>query len=381
MRATEPPPTGLYIHWPFCDRICPYCDFTVAKNKAVNEAAWEQALLADIAYWAERVGRRPLVSIYFGGGTPSLMNPALVERLLEAAEYHFGLADDIEVTLEANPTDAEVARFQRFRAAGINRLSLGIQSFDDDQLRFLGRNHDGASARGAVETALKCYDQVTFDLIYALPGETLEEWASRLRDAVAMGSRHLSLYQLTVEPGTAFAKAVDRREWSPLDEAAAADLYIAAGEIMAAAGVPAYEVSNYAAMGQRAVHNSLYWKGADWVAIGPGAHGRITSDTERWATEASPSVKAYTDGKPDTRFSTERLDAHAVVTERLAGGLRPVEGLSLDQLPLWAQDEITRAREKLTMQGLLLDRVGCLQPSPQGRLLIDYIVRELVAAL
>ncbi|MEM9422356.1 MAG: radical SAM family heme chaperone HemW [Pseudomonadota bacterium] len=378
---TIAPPTGLYIHWPFCDRICPYCDFTVARNRNVDEKAWQDALLSDMAFWAECAGTRSLTSLYFGGGTPSLMSPSLVAALVEGAGTYFRFDENIEITLETNPTDAEHQKFQAFRDAGVNRLSLGVQSFDDGQLAFLGRNHNGISARLAVEAAVSTFSHVTFDLIYALPGEGTAAWRRRLESALSIGAAHMSLYQLTVEAGTAFDKAVARGAWSPPDEDLSADLYALTGEVMAGAGMPAYEVSNYARPTARAVHNSLYWHGHDWLGIGPGAHGRLQLGGERCSTVGRPAPTYYTSLLPHERFEIEALNQEAVVTERIAGGLRPVEGVRWDEFPSEVRSRFTSVRAELVESGLLVDRPDRIQATSDGRLLIDYIIKQFVLSL
>ena len=374
---TALPPTGLYVHWPYCARVCPYCDFNVARARGVDEDAWSAALAADLAHLRDRYGPRPLVSLYLGGGTPSLMSANLIGAVTEAADRVFGLAPDAEVTLEANPDDVSPAALAVWQAAGINRLSLGVQSFDDGQLAFLGRNHDGTAAKRAVEAVLAAFERSTFDLIYALPGEGPDAWSARLADALGMGPCHLSLYQLTVEPGTAFARAVARGDWTPPDEGLDADLYEATAEVTTRAGLPPYEVSSYAAPGHRAVHNALYWQGADWFGIGPGAHGRVTTPGGRVATEGARGIRSYVDASPGDRLREEALTADEVLTEAVFGGLRMTDGLALDRLgPARAGVEAAAApfvRDRLL--SLTGDRLAA---TPAGRLVLDALTAALL---
>ena len=244
---------AVYVHWPFCAAICPYCDFNVHKDRGADAVAWTRALTAELQHWAALTPGRRVASLYFGGGTPSLAPLSVIEAVIAAADRLWGFADDPEITLEANPVDA--ARFAEFRGAGVNRLSLGVQSFDDAALKFLGRDHDGAGARAALDAALVAFPRASADLIYALPGQTLPQWTEELAAALATGVRHLSLYQLTIEPGTAFDAQVAKGRWRPADDGAAADLFDAAQQLTAAAGLPAYEISNHAAPGHRAAEH------------------------------------------------------------------------------------------------------------------------------
>ncbi len=305
------------------------------------------------------------------------MPPALIGRVAEAADRLFGLLPGAEVTIEANPNDVSAASVAGWRAAGVTRVSLGVQSFDDAQLAFLGRDHDGGSARRAVDAVLDGFERSTFDLIYALPGEGVEAWTERLTGALATGARHLSLYQLTVEPGTAFARAVERGAWSPVPEALDAALYEATQEVAGAGGLPAYEVSNHAAPGHEAVHNALYWQGADWLAIGPGAHGRVTTEGERIATEGARAIGAYLNRTPTERLSEEVLDEESVLTERVAGALRTRAGLDLGGLGSKAND-LCAAAQPLIDEGLLAARDGALCATQAGRLVLDALTAELL---
>lgn len=371
-------PTGLYVHWPYCARICPYCDFNVARARGVDEDAWARAFEGDLDHLIGRFGTRTLTSLYFGGGTPSLMSASLIARIIDAAQRRYGLRADAEITIEANPNDIAPDRLTAWHAAGINRISLGVQSFDDGQLAFLGRDHDGQAARRAVALMMDAFERSTFDLIYALPGEGVSAWQARLEDALATGTRHLSLYQLTIEPGTAFARAVARGDWHPPTEGLDADLYEATAAITTAAGLPPYEVSSHAAPGHQAVHNGLYWRGADWLAIGPGAHGRITTSKGRIATEGARAIGAYLATPPARRLSEETLTPGEILTERVASGLRLSEGLPLAELTHRAA--IERAARPLIGDGLLRLSSGHLSATPAGRLVLDAVTAALLAA-
>src|SRR5438270_2337525 len=265
---------ALYVHWPVCVSKCPYCDFNSHVRTSIDQEAWRDALLADLAHEARLLPGRKLTSIFFGGGTPSLMDPPTVEAVIGAATMHWSATDDIEITLEANPNSVEAARFADLAKAGVNRISLGLQSFDDQALAFLGRAHSAREGFAALETAQRHFRRVSFDLIYALPGDTEDSWSATLAQALSLGTKHLSLYELTIEPGTRFAAMVARHEFEPLDVDAAAALYELTDAMTSAAGMPAYEISNHARRGQESRHNLTYWRYGDYAGIGPGAHGR-----------------------------------------------------------------------------------------------------------
>ena len=265
---------ALYVHWPFCVSKCPYCDFNSHVRETVDQAQWRDALLADLAYEAAQTPGRRLTSIFFGGGTPSLMPPATIAALIEAAGQHWSFAPDIEITLEANPSSVEAARFAGLAAAGVNRVSLGLQSLDDAALHLLGRAHDVAEGLAALATAQRHFGRVSFDLIYALPGQSADSWAAQLRQALDFGTDHLSLYQLTIEPGTRFATLVDKGELTTVDPDHGAALFELTRDRTAAAGIPAYEISNHARPGEESRHNLTYWRYGDYLGVGPGAHGR-----------------------------------------------------------------------------------------------------------
>lgn len=285
-------PLGVYIHWPFCASKCPYCDFNSHVREGIDDESWAQAYERAIAHYKGLVPESRVVSIFFGGGTPSLMKPQTVERIVSAIKKSWRCADDLEVTLEANPTSVEIQKFRDFRSSGVNRVSLGIQALDDVSLKFLGREHNADEALKAIEIAQTCFERMSFDLIYARPGQTLELWARELERGLKLARGHLSLYQLTIERNTPFFMRHGRGEFTVPDEIAGAELYLLTQEMTARAGIPAYEVSNHAAPGQECRHNMVYWNYQDYIGIGPGAHGRFTVKGEKVASRdhAAPEV-------------------------------------------------------------------------------------------
>ena len=278
------PGFALYIHWPFCKSKCPYCDFNSHVRAGIDEERWRAALLAELDEAAAETPGRRVTSVFFGGGTPSLMAPATVAALLDRAAVRWPIAEDVEITLEANPTSVEAARFAALRWAGVNRLSLGVQALDDRALRFLGRGHDAAEALAAIALAARHFPRYSFDLIYARPEQTLAQWQAELTRAIELAGDHLSVYQLTIEPGTAFATAHARGDWALPEEDLAGDLYEATQQQLGAAGLAAYEISNHARRGGECRHNLTYWRYGDYLGIGPGAHGRLTLGGGKFAT-------------------------------------------------------------------------------------------------
>jgi oxygen-independent coproporphyrinogen-3 oxidase len=369
-------PFGVYVHWPFCTRICPYCDFNVRRDRGVEPERWTAALIRDLEDRARSAPGRRVSSLYFGGGTPSLAPPSLIERVIAATERLWGFVDRTEITLEANPTDA--ARFADFRAAGVNRLSLGVQSFDDSALAFLGRAHDSAAARRALQEALSQFARVSADLIYALPDQSVRQWRAQLSVAVDAGLRHLSCYQLTIEDGTPFARAAAKGRWRPADEARCADLFEATADALAAAGLPAYEISNHAAPGEESRHNLLYWRGGDYVGVGPGAHGRLTVGGVRRAVETVRDPARYLDQVARLGSGVvvnDPLSDEQVLTERLAMGLRLSEGIALSAAD-WAR--IAERAAALEAEGALERRGSRLTATPAGRRMLDALLMRLV---
>ncbi len=379
MTAGGPPPLGVYVHWPYCAQICPYCDFNVVRERGrtAEKAALGEAILADLAAHRTLTGPRRLTSIFLGGGTPSLMDPDLAGRIIEACRTLWTPEADLEVTLEANPTDAEADRFAAFGAAGVERLSLGLQALDDAALKALGRNHDAATGRRAAERAAAIFPRLSLDLIYARPGQTPAAWAAELRQAIALGAEHLSPYQLTIEAGTAFDRAVRRGTLTPPGPDDAAALYETTQSVLEAEGFEAYEVSNHAkGTAARSRHNLVYWRGWDYVGAGPGAHGRLTLDGARWASAAARAIPDYIAAAGPAR---ERLSPRDQALERLLMGLRTLEGVALTEL---APLEIPAARlADLAALGLVrLDgENGRLIATGAGRPVLDRLTAEIAA--
>jgi putative oxygen-independent coproporphyrinogen III oxidase len=370
---------AVYVHWPYCARICPYCDFNVVRDRGRDEeqAALVEAILADLDAQAALVGPRPLASIFFGGGTPSLMKPEAVARIIDRARALFP-AGEVEVTLEANPTDAEAAHFAALKEAGVNRLSLGVQSLDDASLAFLGRNHSAAEARRAIAVAAGMFDRLSIDLIYALPGQTVAGWTSALTEALDMGFEHVSPYQLTIAEGTAFARAVERGTLVPPDEDTAADLYEATQTVLGGAGFEAYEVSNHARdAAAQSAHNLHVWHGGDYLGLGPGAHGRLTLQGARTATVAHRAIGPYVEGVATGSpwAEQEALDARGAAEERLLLGLRTVEGVALDDLEAL---ELAARVEGLVEDGFLAILGGRVATTATGRPILDAVLKALL---
>lgn len=377
----EPTPDALslYIHWPYCVRICPYCDFNVvrARDTAASQASQRalfDAVLADLHRQAKGLGDRHLVSLFFGGGTPSLLPPAWAGDLIAVAKRLFPPKDDIEITLEANPTDAEIARYEGFRAAGVNRLSLGVQALDDEALQFLGRNHSARDAIRGIEVAQAVFGRVSLDLIYALPGQTPDAWDKELRRAVALGVEHISPYQLTIEHSTAFGRAVRRGVWSPPDQDLGEALYDRTRTTLETLGFEAYEVSNHArGAAARSAHNISVWEGVDYMGIGPGAHGRLTRDGIRHATVAEPDLKTYlaaADPIAATALSPQEAEEEALML-----GLRLIDGVRLERVP-----NLNRKRaDDLIADGFLEQTQARLRATPKGRVVLDRLLLELLS--
>jgi putative oxygen-independent coproporphyrinogen III oxidase len=373
--APAGPGFGLYVHWPFCLAKCPYCDFNSHVAGAVDHERWAQALVAEIDRYAGEIGSRTLRSIFFGGGTPSLMAPQTVAAVIERATSCFAPAADLEITLEANPTSSEADRFGALRSAGVNRVSLGVQALDDATLRFLGRQHTAAEALAAVDLAARLFARHSFDLIYARPGQTVAAWAAELTRALAHANGHLSVYQLTIEPGTRFELLQRTGVLVMPGDDLQADLYEVTQDRLASAGLPAYEVSNHARPGEACRHNLLYWRAGEWLGIGPGAHGRLELDGERLATAAWRLPKAWLErveragSGEHTRMALTRADQAA---ELLVMGLRLSEGVELARLEAIAgqtRDHLLdpAALDRLIGDGLLALREGRLAATAAGR--------------
>jgi oxygen-independent coproporphyrinogen-3 oxidase len=373
---------ALYIHWPFCLQKCPYCDFNSHVREEVDVDRWQDALLADMRSEAELAGGETLQSVFFGGGTPSLMPPNLVEALLCEAEHLWGFSPDIEITLEGNPSSVEASRYADLAAAGVNRASLGLQSLDDKALRFLGRLHDAQEGLKALEVAQKHFERVSFDLIYALPDQTLYHWRDQLFRAVELGTSHLSLYQLTIEPGTRFESMVRRGEFTPMDDDAAADLFELTQELTVAAGIPAYEISNHARPGEESRHNLTYWRYQDYVGIGPGAHGRRGGMATQRHRKPENWIAAVEERGSGCQ-SEIAIPCEEQASEALLMGLRLREGIDLANMAT----RFRIASEKLLNHDALKELVGLglvwqqgdrLGITATGMPLLDAILPQLV---
>lgn len=370
-------PLGLYVHWPFCVSKCPYCDFNSHVRNNVDHQKWKSALLQELKHVGERTRGRPLKSVFFGGGTPSLMEPETVHAIIEELKTYWEI-NDPEISLEANPNSVEIDKFKDFRSAGVNRVSIGIQSLDADALKFLGRAHNVNEAKKAIEIAASTFDRYSFDLIYALPGQTLSEWKSQLRQAAPLIRDHMSLYQLTIEPGTAFHTAYARKDFTLPQGNLAADLYEATDEILSEKGIYRYEVSNHAAPGKECQHNLIYWRYQDYAGIGPGAHGRLSLNEKKVAT------KCYR--APETWLAQIEKNGHAIeeeiplnkneqFIESIMMGLRLKEGINMDQLSMPInQDRLN----SLVKEGYVQINNTRVQTTSEGLLRLNAIVSYLV---
>ncbi len=373
---------GLYVHWPFCEAKCPYCDFNSHVSRNIDQKQWFEAFLAELARSAAETPGRVLNTIFFGGGTPSLMAPETVAGVIEQARSLWRPSNSLEITLEANPGSVEAGRFAAYRDAGVNRISMGIQALNDDDLRRLGRIHTVAEAQAAFDIARHCFDRVSFDLIYARQHQTLEAWKSELTEALNMAVDHLSLYQLTIEEGTAFGDryAVGKLRGLPEDDSAA-DMYLATQEICEAHGLPAYEISNHARTDAESRHNLIYWRYGDYVGIGPGAHGRLTLSGQKMATETylSPTrwLTAALSGngeKPRTVLSSKDQ-----ANEYLLMGMRIAEGLDMDRFAILSKAPLNPDKlDELESYGMIRRDQNRLFATKDGRAVLNAVIRELL---
>jgi putative oxygen-independent coproporphyrinogen III oxidase len=375
------------VHWPFCASKCPYCDFNShVRSGGIDEARFLAALLRELEHWAALAPGRRVGSIFFGGGTPSLMRPATVGALIDAIARHWPLEAGAEITLEANPSSVEAARFRGYRAAGVNRVSLGVQSLDDGVLRSLGRLHTVDEALAAIAVARDTFHRFSFDLIYARPGQTPEAWRQELGRALGIAGAHLSLYQLTIEPGTPFAALHARGKLEVPDGEAAGDLYDLTQELTERAGLPPYEISNHAAPGEECRHNLLYWRYGEYAGVGPGAHGRVVVDgarrgtsternPERWATLVESRGHGLAEVVPLT--AAEEAD------EALLMGLRLAEGIDLDRLAALTGFAPREGAVAELARGGLVERLGAnrITATASGRIVLDQLVLRLSSAL
>jgi oxygen-independent coproporphyrinogen-3 oxidase len=375
---------GLYLHWPFCASKCPYCDFNSHVAARIDQRRWQEAYRAELRRVAALTQGRVLNTVFFGGGTPSLMDPGVVAEVLAEVRACWPLANDLEVTLEANPGSVEAARFAGYREAGVNRISMGVQALEDADLRRLGRLHDAAEARAAFGVARALFDRVSFDLIYARQDQTLAAWRDELAQALDMAVDHLSLYQLTVEDGTAFgARAAAGKLAGLPEEGLAAEMYAATQEQCVAAGMPGYEISNHARPGAESRHNLIYWRSGDWAGIGPGAHGRLTLGGRRLATETALSpgewlARVERQGSGET--GSTLLEREEPGEEALMMGLRLSEGVETDRLARLGLEIDPHVIKELAEDGLLFHDAGRIVATQRGRLLLNAVLRRLLGA-
>lgn len=374
---------GLYIHWPFCEAKCPYCDFNSHVSRTIDQRAWRDAYLAELERGAVETKGRVLNAVFFGGGTPSLMDPDVVADVISAIYRLWPVANDLEITLEANPGSVEAGRFRGFRDAGVNRVSMGIQALNDADLKRLGRIHNTAEALAAFETARATFDRVSFDLIYGRQDQTLASWDAELKQALSMAIDHVSLYQLTVEQGTAFGDRYNVGKLRGLpDNDLGADMYAATQEIAGTMGMPSYEVSNHARDGAQSRHNLIYWRYGDYLGIGPGAHGRLTLNGHRYATEAFSNPKRWLDAAPAglTEKPRESLIKPDQASEFLMMGLRLREGVDLDRFASLAGKPLA-AEKIIRMQDIgMISRSGRrITVTDQGFMVLNAILAELLA--
>ncbi len=381
-----PAPLAVYIHWPFCKSKCPYCDFNSHVTASIDHDVWREVFCRELEHYAAMLPERRVTSVFFGGGTPSLMAPATVAGVLDGIARLWPMDDDVEITLEANPTSSEAGKFAAFRDSGVNRLSLGVQALNDDALRFLGRAHDTREARQAIELAHKNFPRCSFDLIYARHGQTLKAWENELREALALAAGHLSLYQLTLEPGTRFYTLSQRGEPLIAPDETAAALYELTQNILADAGLPAYEISNHARRGEESRHNLTYWHYEDYIGVGPGAHGRFVHNGKRHATDdhRAPDVwlRAVGEQGHGTRVS-EILDIPTAMREALMMGLRLTSGIAaegwLNKFGVAFDDFIPAAKiARLQNEGYLMNRTDCVTTTPAGAQRLNAVLRYLL---
>ena len=382
-------PLALYIHWPFCRAKCPYCDFNSHVAQEIDHARFAAAYQREMAHMAAHYGAgRTLVSVFLGGGTPSLMPPSLVAGILADADRYFGFSSDVEITAEANPTSSEAAMFAGFRAAGVNRISLGVQSLRDAGLGFLGREHSAADARTAITAAQRHFSRASIDLIYARRDQTLADWQAELYEALDLGLTHMSLYQLTIEQGTIFHTRSRRGERLIPHDDLAAEMYEATNDIMTGARMPAYEISNHAASGEACRHNLVYWRAQDWIGIGPGAHGRLTVPGGRLGLANRRSPAAWLDSVEADGHAIDIVtkdDHNATIAECLMMGMRLGEGVPLAAMDArfgpgaaWLNEA---AMARYIESDMLEIEGGNLRATPAGRLLLDGMLADLLTNL
>ena len=371
---------GLYIHWPFCAAKCPYCDFNSHVTRVVDHAAWRDAFVSEIKRMGQETSGRVLRSVFFGGGTPSLMDPATVGAILDVVQTVWPTANDLEVTLEANPTSVEASKFADFHLAGVNRVSMGIQALNDPDLLALGRLHTSKEALAAFEIARKQFDRVSFDLMYGRQNQSLSNWESELSTALALGLDHISLYQLTVESGTAFGERYKAGKLRGLpDEDLSADFYALTQDVCSSYNMPRYEVSNHATDGNESRHNLVYWRYGDYAGIGPGAHGRITQQGMRFATEQRRMPQAWLDGA--SRETREQLSGTDQASEFLLMGLRLTRGIDKQRFAKLAGQDLNEEKiADLEELGLISNSQDSIYVTNQGFTILNGILRALLDA-
>ena len=380
-------PFGVYIHWPFCASKCPYCDFNSHVRDTIDQQRWCNALLREIETTAESTPERPVTSIFFGGGTPSLMPPETVAAVMDKIKGEWGLAETVEVTLEANPTSVEAGNFSALAKAGISRVSLGIQSLNDGVLRFLGRGHSAHEAIDAIEVAAELFERYSFDLIYARPEQNLRDWCSELERALAIAGSHISLYQLTIEKGTPFHGLLRRGQLTPLEDKPAAEMFFETRQRLQEAGLPAYETSNHASPGAECQHNLLYWRYQDYAGIGPGAHGRLTLDSAKHAVERRRNPERWLEAVERDGHGTrsvEELDRSERLMELVIMGLRIGEGIPIERFHQITGQEWTDCLDRgavsfLIDQGLLEDDPSVIRATEAGHLCLNAVIQQLLS--
>ena len=387
MGADSPEPLAVYVHWPFCRSKCPYCDFNSHVRERIDEARWQLALLADLERQAALAPEHEVGSIFFGGGTPSLMPPETARVLIERIKTLWPTAPDLEITLEANPNSAEAERFAGFAAAGVNRLSLGVQALDPEALRFLGRRHDRDEAIAAIRLARGTFPRFSFDLIYARPGQDRAAWEAELDEALALAGEHLSLYQLTIEPGTAFGNRAARGETLAADDEVAAALFEATQRRLDVAGLPAYEISNHARPGAECRHNLAYWRYQDYLGIGPGAPGRATRDRTKFATRQLRPPEAWLAAIEESGEAFEEvtpIDCEEAVEEMVMMGLRLAEGVQRRRIEALAERDAEElfgaALSRLVDGGFVTIDDERLTATPAGRQRLNAVLATLLAS-
>jgi oxygen-independent coproporphyrinogen-3 oxidase len=373
---------GLYVHWPFCEAKCPYCDFNSHVSRSIDQKSWRDAYLLELKRASLETENRVLNAVFFGGGTPSLMDPDIVSDIISAIKSHWPTANDLEITLEANPSSVEAGRFAAFRQAGISRISMGIQALNDADLKRLGRIHSASEAMQAFDVARTAFDRVSFDLIYGRQDQSLEQWQAELQSALNLAIDHISLYQLTIENGTAFGDRYARGGLRGLPtEDLGADMYTATQEICGEMGFPSYEVSNHARDGAQSRHNLIYWRYCDYIGIGPGAHGRVTVDNIKWATEAFSNPQRWLDAVPHQHAEKPRvsLNSQDQATEFLLMGLRLKEGIDIDRFEriLGEPLRVESLSHLQEIEMITLDN-NRLTVSNQGFMVLNAVIEELL---